>query len=369
MRLLKNLTDTDLVLDDQEPGISIPGQDEYDLSGSWSQSQIGDSAQLIEAIGQGSSKYVLNDGASDLSVMDAIDLIRGYSKQMPISAMGNVSVENLKPTGGGLIRASHDFCDPSTWYGDSIRVVDEVLGCPSGDGIHFRSDFKFWIDLSHGRVTRENDIINNTSLWPNGPFTVEIKVNDIAKTEGVDYLVDYVHGEITFEWPNYYSCYHSVGLGAVQPTDVVKATYNYSNGSTWYLRPTPGKILLISDTEVQFSQGIIMIEDIEFAPWIKHPVYGWMAAPGETIVYKHMKDFLNEGNRGTGTVEAIGGTKRGIRYPASVFPFDYLSNKSLPSSLQAELRVSIHRDIPVDGEFGTVTCYCREVTDTDYVAP
>jgi hypothetical protein len=49
-----------------------------------------------------------------------------------------------------------------------------------------------------------------------------------------------------------------------------------------------------------------------------------------------------------------------------VFPFDYLSNKALPSSLKAELRVSIHRDIPVDGEFGTVTCYCREVDDPDY---
>jgi len=369
MRLLKNLTSSELKLDDQDPGISIPASDEFDIATSWSSSQIGSSSQLVEALGKGTDKYVLNDGTNDLSVTDAIDLVRGYFKQMPLSVMGNIPVETLKPTGGGLIKASHDFCDPTTWYGDSKRVINEVLGCPLNDGIHFRSDFKYWIDLTHGRVTRENDIVHNVAMWPNGPFTVDVKVDGISKVEGVDYIVDYVHGEISLSWPNYYNCDHDVGMGSVGASAVVTATYNYANGSTWYMRPTPGKTLLISDTEIQFSQGIIMIEDIKFAPWINHPVYSWMPIPGETVIYKHMKDFLNEGNRGTGTVQAIGGTKRGLRYPASVFPFDYLSNKPLPSSLQAELRVSIHRDIPVDGEFGTVTCYCREVDDPDYVTP
>lgn len=368
MRLLKNKTAEDLKLDDMDPGIVVAANSEEDLSVNWQPWQLTASAQLIEAIGQGVDKYQLNDGTNDLSVSDAINLLRGISEPMPLSSMGNIPVETLKPTGGGLIRASHDFCDPCTWYGDSVRVVDEVLGCPSHDGIHFRSDFKNWIDLTHGRVTRENDILNNTTAYTNGPFSVTVKVNGVEKIEGVDYIVDYLHGEISFSWPNYYSCEHETGMGAVAPDAVVTATYNYAHGSTWYLKPTPGKILLISDTEIQFSQGVIMIEDIEFAPWINHPLYGWMPVPGETVVYKSMKDFLNEGNKGTGTIQPIGGTKRGLRYPASVFPFDYLSNKAFPSSLSAELRVNIHRDIPVDGEFGTVTCYCRETDDPDYVS-
>lgn len=284
------------------------------------------------------------------------------------SNMGNLKVEAVKPTGGGSIRVSHDYCKPITWYGDSDRIVDEILGCPMGDGINFRADYKYWICLTQGLVTSENDIINDTATWPNGPFNVEIKVNDIVKVEGVDYKVDYLYGEVSFLWPNPFNTAHNMGMGPLAPTDVVKATYSRATTSTWYLRPAPGKTLLISNTELQFSQNNRMSSAVIFAPWIFYPPLGQMIpVPGDKTIYKRMTDLVNEGNKGTGSIAPMGGDKRGLRYPVSVFPFDYLTNKPLASSLQAELRTYIENHIPVDGEYATVTCYCMEIDDPDYV--
>lgn len=367
--IIKNQGDDPWVLRDTRPNVTVPADGQVDLEVAVQRLQIVYSAQLLTDLADSALNLVVNDGSKDLTFAQAMWHIFGIGQQMPVSSMGRLCVEALKPTGGGLIKASHDFCDPTTWYGDSVRVPEEVLGCPTGDQVHFRSDYKHWINLSHGNVTREDDIINDTQLWPNGPFTIEVMVDGVLKVEGVDYIVDHKHGEVAFEWPNPFNHGTKMGMGPVGPSAVVKASYSRSNGSTWYLRPTPGKILLISNTEIQFSQGVIMEADIVFAPWIKHPQAGWIPVPGETVKYKHMKDLLNEGNKGTGTIAGMGGYKRGIRYPASVFPFDYLANKALPSSLLAELRISIDGNIPMDGEFGTVTCYCHEVDDPDYVAP
>lgn len=79
-KILKNKTETELVLDDQDPAIIIPASGQLDLSDSWEPWQIGSSDQLIECIGQGVTTYQLNDGTNDLSVSQAVDLVRGYVK-------------------------------------------------------------------------------------------------------------------------------------------------------------------------------------------------------------------------------------------------------------------------------------------------
>lgn len=365
--IIKNNGDSEWVLAHAGTGVEIASGASRDLETIWPASELSRIAQLVDDLGNSQLALVVNDGTKDLTHSGAIWHIFRQSPPIPLSSFGNIPVESRKPTGGGAIRSSHDYCDPTSWYGDSIRVFDEVLGCPTQDGIHFRADYKYWIDLTHGKITGEDDIINDTASWPNGPFTTVVEVNGEAKIEGVDYLINYVHGEVDFSWPNPFNCDHQMGMGALAPTDVVTATYNRSAGSTWYLRPTPGKILLIADTELQFSQNNRMKAPVVFAAWVYYPGVGMIPAPGETTVYKRLTDLINEGNKGTGTIAAMGGDDRGIRYPVSVFPFDYLSNRPLASSMQAELRTAVRNDIPMDGTYATVTCYCLEIDDPDYV--
>ncbi len=79
MRILKNKTDSEIVLDDHDPGIVVSAEGQEDLSNYWEPWQMASSEQLLEFLGQGIDKYQLNDGLNDLSLSDAVDLIKGYS--------------------------------------------------------------------------------------------------------------------------------------------------------------------------------------------------------------------------------------------------------------------------------------------------
>lgn len=358
MRLLKNKTEEDLILTDGSPSISIPANDEFDLSVAWKPHQIAESDQLVEALGQGIDKYQLNDGTDDLSVAAAIDLVRGYWQRLPLSPDGRTLQAQVRPTqGSSAILVTHNFCDPCTWFGDSVRITEEVLS-DLGDHIHYRSDHKNWIDLTHWRLTHEDNIINDTESWPNGPFTVLVTVDDVVQVEGQDYKVDYESGELRFRW---ISCHQDnvwFGAGPLNPGAVVKATYNYANGSTYYLRPAVGKILRIVKTEVQFTQDVLIRDTMIWQTWVYNPYDLPNKVPyGAPVVYKGAKDYIAEGNQGTGTIQPFGGTVRGMHNKVSVFPFDYVSSKDLPASAGAEIRCQLKNHLPMIGEWGTATMY------------
>ena len=290
-----------------------------------------------------------------------------------LSQYNRLEVELYKSPGKGAIICSHNFCDPCSWYQGSIKVEDEILQ-PTGNGfVIFRANNKNWIDLYHGRITRENVYNEN--------YQVVIKVNDVEKIEGQDYLVDYPNGEIIFSWRNPFvsDCAYNpllptplnLGIGALSENDEVMATYHYANSSCFTIKPKSNQVIRINLTEVQHSQETLIATSMLFQPWMPNPSNPEQMIPipdaygGELAVYKGVQDFLNEGNGGVGTIKAFGGgmpilgiTKRGIRHDISVYPFDYLKTKDLRGDMGVELRIWCLHDIPLDGEFGTVTSYC-----------
>lgn len=290
--------------------------------------------------------------------------------QARVSDLGRMEVEIYKAAGKSAIICSHNFCDPCSWYSQSIGVVDRVLEPINETLTTYVSGRKHWIDLTHGRVTREGSL--STS------YRVTVKVNGVTKMEGVDYLVDYHHGEILFSWINPFigdDAYTNsnpprMGLGQLAANDVVTASFSYSGGSCFTIKPASTKVIRIEKTEVQHTHDVLIHSPIIFQPWMPHPYVPGAMMPvpsnygGEISVYKGAMDFVNEGNQGVGAIRAFGGgsprgmTQRGLRHDVSVYPFDYLKSKDIDGSKGIELRIWCLNDVPLDGEYGTVTCYC-----------
>ena len=304
-------------------------------------------------------------------------------------SFGFISTVTRKTIGENAVPwVTHNFCNPTTWWNNSLRVTHEELDNPTGDGTTWRSNHKSWIDMVHGLVAREDVFVNNTALWPtNSPFTtiVERSVDDgVTWTElrlGIDYVIDYQSGEVNMCWPNIYDPQftHHWGIGNVSGSRI-RATYNYAQhtrlGSTWTVKPNPGKILVIDKIEIQFSNDVMLTCPIVFSPKFFHPLYGLLEVPGATLSYKSAIDFMSESNQGTGYIEPWGGGSRingemafGTKHRTLVFPFDYVSAIAIPSSVGGQLDISLLNGYPFGGEFANACLYTTEIDDPDYVAP
>lgn len=291
--------------------------------------------------------------------------------QPRVSEFQRLEVEVYKAGGKGAIICSHNFCDPCSWYTQATKLEDHVLTAVDATRTLYSSGRKHWIDLFHGRVTREGNF--------NTPYKVHVKVNGTEKAEGVDFIVDYNYGEVHFAWLNPFigDCSYGgqtppprLGMGALAENDVVTVTFYRATGSRFVIKPSAGKIIRIEKTEVQHTHDVLVHSAVVFQPWMPNPYVPGTMMPipneygGELAVYKAASDFVNEGNQGVGFIRAFGGgsplgmTQRGLRHDVSVYPFDYLKSKDLNGDLGVELRIWCLNDVPLDGEYGTVTCYC-----------
>lgn len=258
--------------------------------------------------------------------------------------------------GSEVIYATHNFCDPTTWYSESVRVTDEVL-TDSGDGLTFDSAHANWIDMTHGAVMDEDAIAEE--MAPSHKYAVTVTVDDVEKTQrapfalsGGDYEVDYPLGKVTF---------FSAQSG------VVKASYSYENGSAWIMRPTTGKQLKIEQAEAQFSDDIVMNDSIRFGAWGLVDVFAPQLIPGvpsgtliplQTTRYVRLDQIIDEALGSYPVIPAMGGATRGNLKPRYGFPFRYGAVRVLSSAAGMELRVRLESDIVYGGERATATFYC-----------
>lgn len=272
-----------------------------------------------------------------------------------VTDRGNARVEVQPASGIRKTIVSHDWCDPTTWYQDSERITDEVLDAvPNTSYKRYRADHKNWIDMYSGKIVEEE------VLRPAGPYGVIVKVNDVTKTIGVDYRVDYRTGEVVFEW--FDSWGNARGMGALTAPDVVKATYSHTQTSMFTIAPDANKMLRIPNVEVQFTQDVELQASIIFAAFAYNPLDlpNKIEVPGTRLVYKTARDFMSIGNQGVGQISPWGGNKRGVYNPVNVFPFNYQAATDLKSSQGAEIRMWIENDVPQKGEYSTATFYCLE---------
>jgi hypothetical protein len=237
---------------------------------------------------------------------------------------------------------THNWADPCTWFGQSVRETGlELVG--HGNGKLFSSHRRHWIDLNHGRYYRE-DLIK-------AAYLPKVYVDGVEKTErapfadsGGDYIIDYVTGTVEF---------------FETPSGTVTADFSYANGSRYTIAPTAGKKLIVENSEVQFSEDLVMNDTIHFQAWAYNPMDPPNKVPvTEATTYKTIRDFVDEARGVYPVIPRVGGSERGLTTAHIVFPFNYKTVKELAASYGLEIRVWLDGDIPYEGKFATATFYC-----------
>ena len=312
--------------------------------------------------------------------------------------------------GSEAIFTTHDFTDATTWYGQSVRVVDEAA-TDSGDGLLWTLAQSDLIDLVHGKCMDEEAIIAaQQKREPSDPhgYVVIVKVDSVVKTaraayasDGGDYEVNYETGDVTFF--------------ATQAGNTVEVSYSYANGSEFCLQPEAGKDLDIESAEAQFSDDLDMLDTIEFEVqgfvesyasdlWDQQSPTGvlpfdsgdalptklndgdrfyrtsdstlheWQSGapvavaaggvPGGTLIvlsvkkYKRLDQLIDEAMGAFPVIPAIGGATRGNAKQRFGFPFRYGTIRHLHSSTGMKLLVRLTNDTEFGGERATATFYC-----------
>lgn len=255
-------------------------------------------------------------------------------------------VAAYRPEGSSATKVSHDWTDPTTWYGESVEVTGETL--TTSDDLTFSALNDDWIDLTNGKVYDEFNMANKRE-----PV---VYVDDVETTTG--FTVDYSDGSVTFS--------------ASQAGKTIKADYWHQNGSCYLLEPDAGKILIIEHAELQFTKDIEVASPISFEVWVYNPYFNpanpvvdydptspsiahhnCLRFPYQVIKYKNMKDMINAANLGTGEIPAVGE----LQNPTCVYPFNYATVKPFKSSQGAQLRICLDNDTALGGEWGTATFY------------
>lgn len=273
-----------------------------------------------------------------------------------------VKVAQVGRLGSEVIYATHNFCDPTTWYSTSERITDETL-TDSGDGLMFTSSEPIWVDMTHGKVMDEEAVaaeMEPTHLYKvvvtvdSGGGPVEMTQRAAFAASGGDYTVDYTTGQVTFS--------------SSQSGNTVKASYSAMRDSVWVMRPTPGKVLKIESAEAQFSEDITMNDTIRFGAWgvadafapdlVPDPI------PSGTLIelmatrYQKLDQIIDEALGAYPMIPAMGGSARGNQQARYGFPFRYGAVRVLASSALMELRVRLEGDSVYGGERATATFYC-----------
>jgi len=287
-------------------------------------------------------EVVILDGV--IAVHDGIQIIE---PPLPTSLSGVPLVVPEPREGSSIVVVTHNWADRCTWYNQSVRVENEDL--TTSDDLTFVSTHPFWIDLSHGRLYAEDKVSASylPQVFIDGGLAVER--TPWSDSSG-DYKVNYEAGEVVFF--------------SSQVGKSVMVDYSYENGSMFVVAPSPGKKLLVENSEVQFSGDLIMLDTINFQPWAYNPADLPNKVPvGVATVYKTIRDFVDEARGVYPVVPAIGGTERGLTNTHVIFPYNYKTVKELRSSYGVEIRIWLSSNQSYGGEFGTATFYCTSKDD------
>lgn len=192
--------------------------------------------------------------------------------------------------GGGYRSASHNFCDPCSWWQESVHA-SEVATTDDGAQTSYTIDGTAKIvDLRHGRVTFE-DVITVETVAPNGNTmddvvpTVSVDgvaidlANEDATSGGDRYTIDYPNRKIVF------------GV-ARDPNAVVTITCRRAASSRYTWVPPDNQKLSLEDAEVDVTEDIDMTASIITTGYGSHTVLtGGQVVALETRSYKKFADF------------------------------------------------------------------------------
>ena len=371
-RIFKNKTAEMVSVSYANVTVEIDATSQKDLSETFEAWQLGSSESLLLLLGQGTDKYQLNDGTNDLSVSEAIDLVRGYAKAVqPVSmlgvtptAQGRMPTAAARPIAPKLTFITPNWCDKTTWYCGSEEIEDEVL-TDSGDHTTYAAAHQNLIDAYHGKITFEVQLRDDDG----SNYRVTVEVNGTKKTEvdphtdAGDFVVNYAAGTVTFRTP-------------LQPGDAVTMTSHFAQKATFIVKPSAGKRLYIGSVEVQFSEDIVMNDTFVFQAYGLVDVFAPQLMPGipsgtniplgDPLVYKTMVDLLNDSNDGHPCYPPLGGNNwRALKKTAYIFTWEYAVGLTcLEAKYGMEIHIDLEHDVPCSGAFGTATLYCTSEDET-----
>lgn len=265
---------------------------------------------------------------------------------------------------------SHDWSDKTTWYQESVRVVDEVA-TDSGDHTTYNLAHNYVIDTFHGKLCQEDFLLDGDS----NSYRVTVKVDDVEQDEvdphtGTgDYTVTYAgasNGAIVFEQ-------------ALAGTETVKVTYHYSpttsGNSTFTVAPSDGKCLHIDLVECQFPSDLVINDTM------RYQVYGWVDvfAPqltpdpypsqtliplGNPLVFKTMNDYFADSNGAHVSYPALSASNwRGTSVTTYILQWNYVRSTVLHIEYGMELRMSLDHDTPMGGNGVFASLYAASMED------
>lgn len=240
-----------------------------------------------------------------------------------VDNQGNVVVAIQPRTGTGVTLITHNFADPKSWYSNATRVVDDIL--TTSGSVYTTYDFNAeLIDMENGRVTFENTKTN--SAYGNETYLPKIKVNGNLVTNG--YHINYITNQVIFDTP-------------LTGSDIVSSTYYKINDSTFTIAPLPGKQLVMEHVEVQFSTNVDFTDkELWFDIWAYNPYdpTGPKVRAQSPVIYKNVKDYINESNNTLSTtVPAIGE----LTHPCYIFAWQYPAARVIKASQGAEIRLFV----------------------------
>lgn len=307
------------------------------------------------------SEAVATSSQDDAVVLGSI--ANGLPFVKPRLSDGRVRISSEKTSASTVTFYSHNWCDQTTWYEKSIRVIGEVA-TNSGDNLTYTLARKNIIDSYHAKYTNEDYIIDTDGY----SYRVSVKVDGVTKVEqdphymsGGNFTIDYEDGYVIF-------------LSAQNPSSVVMVNYHYAGSSNFTVKPLAGKALRLGVAEVQFSDDVIISDSVLFQPYgyvdAFAPQYmttnggpyppGTKIPLGNPLNYKSIQDYLNDSKKSYPTYPAIGGPGwRGMQRPSIIMDWEYEGDKVLRYDQGMEIRVYLQHDNVFGGDYATVTFYCR----------
>jgi hypothetical protein len=296
----------------------------------------------------------------DQIATDRSDFESNYmpAANLPVFQNQQAVVQNVAPSYGRTAWVfSHLFTDKTTWWGNSIQVTNETLGTGDGTTTTFEFANQYLIDLCHGKVTGEDDVVP-TNAQGGTDFFTHITVGGTAMTEtpfggsAADYTINYATGTVTFT------------VAPLNGAAVVATQYFYSpstsGSSTMYIRPPVGSKIVITTAECQFSADVVLMDQMNAAVWTYNPELGAPPAkfmyPSSKASFKRMWDFINWTQGAWPAIPPFGGV-RGYTQTSYQLTFPYIPAMVLDDAEGAEMRVWLSNDTPYLGECGQITFY------------
>jgi hypothetical protein len=259
------------------------------------------------------------------------------------------------------VYATHNFVDPTTWFGNSVRVGSEAA-TDSGDGLTWTLVHSNVIDVTHGKVFDEEQYALDQQLAnPGDPhgYGVVVTSDGVPQTprvafatSGGDYTVNHATGAIVFF--------------SSQAGKAVLVSYSYAVGSEFVIAPDSGFVLDIESAKAAWSDDLEMTATVQFVVWGYAAVFAPQLGlpegtkiPIQTVLYKTLSQLTGEAVAFIPfAIAPTGGSARGIAVARHVALFRYGTTRRLQSAAGIELRISVVGDVALGGAYAAATFYC-----------